>query len=291
MEKDLKKEAIHQYFCYFRKWFIVTGILVALLLCFFVRKVTRVNPERGNLRAEAERVYDFADVLTAEEESMLREYIAQKEADYQMDFVLVTISTDVEAQGDWYDTMQSIADDFYDQNNFGYNKIHGDGILLLDNWYENQEGSHLSTCGKVEKRFGTDDVDSVLDAVYVRVDKSPFNAYMAYVDQTCRVMSFAGGLKDSVGLMLLFIMIIPLALGGSFMFTKLRQSKTPDTTNAATFVRSHQPTLTGKKDDFIRKNVTFVKIDTHSSGGSSRGGGGHHVSSGGVSHGGGGRRR
>ena len=39
---------------------------------------------------------------------------------------------------DWSTAMRDLADNFYDYNNFGYDKVHGNGVLLLDNAYEGQ---------------------------------------------------------------------------------------------------------------------------------------------------------
>ena len=68
---------------YFRIWFLVCGIiLVAFIVTYF--SVLKVNetPEAERINkvcTETERVFDYADVLTAEEENKLREYIAECE--------------------------------------------------------------------------------------------------------------------------------------------------------------------------------------------------------------------
>ena len=54
------------------------------------------KPVRGNSQEPTERVYDYADVLTDEEEQSLREYIAECEEKIQADIVIVTISESVE---------------------------------------------------------------------------------------------------------------------------------------------------------------------------------------------------
>jgi len=132
------------------------------------------------------------EVETVEEEQRLREHIAKCEERYQIDLVLVTINEDVESQGSWNRGMMNRADDFYEKNQFGYDRIHGDGALLLDNWYEDengsQKGSWISGCGVVEQFFDDYDNDAVLDAVYLRVDDSPYQAYKAYVDTTCTIV-------------------------------------------------------------------------------------------------------
>ena len=63
---------------------------------------------------------------------------------------------------DWSTAMRDLADNFYDYNNFGYDKVHGNGVLLLDNAYEGQKGSWLSTCGNVYDYFGDYEIDQAL---------------------------------------------------------------------------------------------------------------------------------
>lgn len=53
------------------------------------------KPVRGNGR-EPRRVYDYADMLTEEEEQSLREYIAECEGEDSGRIVIVTISESVE---------------------------------------------------------------------------------------------------------------------------------------------------------------------------------------------------
>ena len=133
-------------------------------------------------------------MLTEEEEQSLREYIAECEEKIQADIVIVTISESVEydlqdpdlpeafhakevGSTDWSTAMRDLADNFYDYNNYGYNKVHGNGVLLLDNSYEGQKGSWLSTCGNVYDYFGDYEIDQALYAVDDYIDESPYRAY------------------------------------------------------------------------------------------------------------------
>ena len=147
MENDVKKEAGRQYLHYFRFWFIGIGILALLCIVMAVVNRSRGDVPRTNNEAPAERVYDYADVLTAQEEEDLRRYIAETEKKLHIDIVLVTFSQSVEGADamaqyglrsqSWEQNMQDIADDFWDENHYGYNKgFEGDGVLLLHNWYE-----------------------------------------------------------------------------------------------------------------------------------------------------------
>lgn len=290
MDKEIKKEAGKQYIKYFRIWFIIVGILAAIFLVITVGKALVSGKARGNSQAPAERVYDYAEVLTEDEENDLRDYIAKCEKKNHFDIVLVTVSEDMEAKSySWENAMMTFADDFYDQNNYGYDVVHGDGVLLLDNWFEGQKGSWLSTCGSVYHKFGDYEIDDVLDEVDYRIDESPYQAYKAYVTETCYLMN-----QGDVSIPWSIILFVPIIVAVAYALANLKQTAARDTTNSKTYV-VNTPVMNVKTDEFVRKNVVTRHIDTSSSGGGSShrssGGGGGHRSSGGVSHGGGGHRR
>ena len=73
---------------------------------------------------EKEKVYDFANLLTDEEEKKLYNSINEYIEKYDMDMAVVTIDKNNKASAMDY------ADDFYDYNNFGIGSTH-DGLLFL----------------------------------------------------------------------------------------------------------------------------------------------------------------
>ncbi len=306
MGEDIKKEAIRQYLHYFRFWFLAIGILLVLTVGAYIADKISNNVPRSNTQAPEERVYDYADVLTDRQEEKLRRYIAKKEARYHVDFVIMTISQPVEGEAartqygytsaDWETNMRSLADDFWDQNGYGYNKsFEGDGSLLLDNRYEGQRGEWLSTSGSVEQRLSTRNVDNVLYAVDVYYDSNPYKAYKAYIDQVCDYMD--GSFRVDVGTNVLQAVLIAFVASLVYAGIHLKRNKAQKTVTPTTYVPGGKPILRQKRDDFLRKRVVSRRIENNSGGGShgggggfSGGGGGHHTSSSGASHGGGGHR-
>lgn len=79
--KKILREALRQYFKYFKIWFIIAGILAVITIGAAVVHALTPKPVRGNGQEPTERVYDYADMLTDEEEQSLREYIAECEED------------------------------------------------------------------------------------------------------------------------------------------------------------------------------------------------------------------
>ncbi|MCI8787514.1 MAG: TPM domain-containing protein [Lachnospiraceae bacterium] len=300
MEDDFKKEARKQYLHYFRFWFLGIAVLAAACIVMIFVQRARNNAPRANTDAPVERVYDYADVLTDQEEENLREYIDRAEKKLHIDIVLVTFSKSVEGeealeQGldsrDWERNMQTIADNFWDQNRFGYNKgFEGDGVLLLHNWYQGQNGEHLSTSGSVEARFSVSDIDQVLYAVDDYYASDPYRAYMAYVKEVERLMGHSLSLPFSWGL----VIVLPILVAVFYAVNGASQKKARNTVAVNAYVTGGKPELNGQEDVLIRKNVTSRRIETQTakggSGGGSSGGGGHHRSSSGASHGGGSHR-
>lgn len=300
MDKELQREEQKQYLHYFRFWFLIVGImLLAALgkLVFQTILASQLSGGRSNTLAPAERVYDYAQVLSEEEENALRAHIADCERLYKTDIVLVTVN---EYMGDsddaWESAMMNYADDFYDENNYGYNQVRGDGVLLLDNWKEGQKGSWLSTCGSAYLRFGNYEINKVLDAVYERVETAPYQAYLAYINTTCKILKNPSAERASgEKIPGILIFVLPLAAAFSYAAVLRRPFKQKRAVSSTAYVAGGKPVLNHRADDFKNKKVSSVRISSDSSSGGSAprssGGGGSHRSSGGVSHGGGGRRR
>lgn len=299
MEEDFKKEARKQYLHYFRFWFLSIGILAIACVAMAIANRGK-DGARTNNEAPRERVYDYADVLTDAEEADLREYIAKMEGKLHIDIVLVTFSQSVEGEeamkryglrsADWEQNMRNLADDFWDENKFGYNKgFEGDGVLLLHNWYEGQNGEHLSTSGRVEQRFSLRDIDQVLYAVDDYYDTDPYRAYRAYVNEVCRLMDDSLSLPFSWGL----VAVLPVIAAVFYAISGSHQKKAENTVAVNAYVADGRPQIRNREDALLRKNVVTRKIETGSGGGGGggrSGGGGHHTSSGGASHGGGSHR-
>lgn len=293
------------YFKYFWWLFAIVLVLAAAYAgVYFIHNVVDGGAERGNTQAPVQRVYDFADKLTDEEEGRLEALIAKREAQIRCDLVIVTLNEPILSYGgyedgdntnaNWNTCMRDYADDFYDDNNFGYDKVHGDGALLLDNWYQagtadSQAGTWFSTCGRVYEHYTSAMVNRVLDDVADNVDSSPYRAYRTYVENVYREMFGQTG----IDIPWFIVILIPVASAGYFIALHIKQKEGKKTTGASTYVEKNSVVSHGQKDELVNTAVTSRRIQT-SSGGSGHSGGGRsggHVSRGGVHHGGGGRRR
>lgn len=146
--------------------------------------LTSTESNRTNHESPEERVFDYADVLTDEEEDKLRAYIAEREEACSMDIVLLILEEDVESTMglEWDLAMQTRAEEFYDDNKFGYNQVYGDGVLLLDNWYPDQAGSWILTSGKQSDEFTDAHLSEIFDQMFAIINDDPCEAYRLFVE-------------------------------------------------------------------------------------------------------------
>lgn len=294
-----------QYFRYFRIWFILFGVCALVTLVVGIRALLQVEEivVRGNTEAPHERVYDYAEVLSDSEEIELRRRIAEVEEQVHFDVVLVTINESLldkygyteNTDENWDTAITVYADDFYDYKYYGYNEPMGDGVILVDNWYEGEMGSKFSTAGAAVDKYTYSMVEEVLDAVYYYVEENPFAAYMGYVNTVARQLAPQVTVKHTITME--FVLLIALIPSIIFVVVHIKNKEGKKTTTTGTYVdeKAVVPRFIVNRDDFITKSVSKVRINTDSgSHGSSRSGGGgagRHRSSSGRSHGGGSRRR
>jgi len=290
------------WFKFFRIWFLVCGIIIIVCAIMIARKSkegsNEVTERINTYCTESERVFDYGDVLSDEEENNLRALIAEKEIEAKCDIVLLTMNESLEEYAKKYnpyvESYQYVmikADNFYDEYGFGWNKTKesddGDGCILLDNWYRESDGkihTWLSTSGTVETDFSSDMIDEVLDHVYEDIEYDPYEAYRNYVLDIAKMRSHEG--KGMPGIILYGV---PIAAAVIFMFIYMSTKEGKKTTTEATYVGEGGIDFSVMQDQFITKTVTSRIIPRSDSSGG--GGGGHHYSSGGHSHGGGGHSR
>lgn len=296
MDKNLVKE----YFRYFRWLYIMLGVLVLLwllisgghLLMSSAGGYTRTNTECTT----TERVFDYGDVLTDEEEDKLRSLIAKREKQTGCDIVLITLqeslkeyAREIEPRVSYDEFVRVYAEAFYEDNHFGYNKSNGDGVLLVDNWYREDDGriyTWFCTTGKVKDAYSDAQIDHILDNVYRYVEHNPYRAYKTYINDFYH---------DMMGTRLFMLYVpgfIPWVIGfisaAIFILCNRRAKRGAKTTTATTYVDGMEPRFRVREDRFLRKSVVTHRIESSSSHG---GGGSGGRSGGGGSHGGGGHSR
>lgn len=263
-----------------KKFKVFVVVLLVLTIVFgsisiFMNKSEKDSERNNDKCTTTERVYDYADVLSDEEEDKLRELIAESEAKIKGDIVIVTIN-DEEVYSD--DLMMNYADDFYDENMFGFNKPQGDGVLYLDNWSNGY--CWFSTCGKFINEYNSNKIDSIINATCEHINENPYLGYKTFVEKLVKDS------KAPAKKRILFSLIVSLIGTIGFVLYNVVKNGESIETNKDTYLKNDNIRIINETNNFISKSVSKRVIPkSNSSGGS-----GSHRSSGGVSHGGGGGR-
>ena len=276
----------------------ICSILFALLLLLSLTLPAHATEE------PLDYVVDYAGLLTDEEEEMLQEQIQESKVALQLDIVIVT------ANGTNGKGVQAFADDFYDENGYGYGANDSGILLLLDmqarEWY-------MSTCGDAIYMFtdyGLDQLGQTIlpwlssgdyyeafdawvkalgpyvDAYnnqspidgYVQPDayESPYGDEIVYYDDFRIENPFPPALL--AGLVIAVVAIV--IMRGKMNTAKLQK-------NAGDYLKSGSFHLRQRSDMFLYSRVSRTARPKENTSG---GGSSVHRSSGGVSHGGRGGR-
>lgn len=251
----------------------------------------------------SEKIYDFSDILTDEEEELLKTQIDKFIEDNNMDMVIVTDSFAYS-----YDKKnEEYADDFYDYNDFGLNIQYYSGVLLLRNTYSLDPYYHMSTSGKAQLYLNDSRINYILDNIYDDIHEGRyyegFSKWIAYTDNYVKqgIPSTAGNYYlDSNGNMhraklkyhapwgIAFIAGIVVALT-IILIMVAKNKMVKKARKASEYLDQGSINITKREDTFLRSHTTSYTVSSSSGGG--HGGGGHsfHSGSSGFSHGGGGR--
>lgn len=118
---------------------------------------------------------DKADLLTSEEESMLEQHIQSCREELQLDIVIVT-TYGTDGKG-----VQGYADDFYDDNGYGYGSSNSGILLLID--MESREW-YMSTRGEAIYIFTDYDLDALEQKILPWLsDGEYYRAFLAWLSE------------------------------------------------------------------------------------------------------------
>lgn len=256
------------------------------------------NVKNTKLVDANEKVYDFADILTEDEEQEIYEKINSFIKKNNIDMVFVSIDMPYSYDGQ----NENYAADFYDYNDFGIDFDNYSGILLLRNNYESDRYYDIYTFGDAQLYFNQTRYDDVLDSIYNDfVSKNYLRGIEKFIDKCDNYVDkgYVSNYKYSYvdkdgyihtnyhvpyGICLVLSSIITLIIM-SILIHKNKMIK--KATKANQYLDKNSINYTEKTDQFLRSHTSHYTVS--SSSGSS--GGGHHSSgsSGGGHSSGGGR--
>ena len=251
-----------------------------------------------------EKIYDFSDILTDEEERLLKEKIDKFIEENNMDMVIVTDSFTYS-----YDSQnEEYADDFYDYNDFGLDLEHYSGVLLLRNTNPSDPYYHMSTSGNAQLYLSDSRINSILDNIYYDIKSGNyyegFSKWISYTDNYIKSgypSTASNYYLDNYGNMhrvkpkyyppIGIALLMGLAAAGTTVGIMISKNKMVKKAHQASeYLDNGSINITKREDTYLRSHTTSYTVSS-SSGGGHHGGGGHsfHSGSSGFSHGGGGR--
>ncbi|RGU04797.1 TPM domain-containing protein [Dorea longicatena] len=259
-------------------------MIVAVLL-FLLCVVQNVNAEDVPAGSELPRLVDDADILTDSEEKELNQQLDTVSEEQECDVIIVTVDS---LNGK---TVEEYADDYYDDNGYGYGE-NDSGILFLvamddREWNISTSGDAITAFTDAGLAYMEDQfVPDLSDGAYL----DAFSKYTSLCDdfltqaekgepydtghlpkKKVSLWWIAGDLL--IGAMIAFVMAM-------IKKTKLKSVKSQVT--AAEYEKAGSLDLTVRTDHFVNRVVTTRKIERkQESGGSSV-----HTGSSGKSHGG-----
>ncbi len=233
------------------------------------------------------KIEDFAEIIDDTKEAELEAYLESTCQEKQFDVVIVTTrETDID--------LQSTADDFYDNYDFGYGSNHDGCLLLMTVDDEGPLDYHISTTGygiTALTDYGIDYLGSTLvsdfksDGIEEALENYAENVFDLY-DQAVAgeaydepEAQFNWGFEAVVALIIGFIIALFLARGHKKQLKSVRKRK-----EASNYLRPGSLKVARSQDIYMYSTVTSTRrVDSESSGGSST-----HIGSSGTTHGGGG---
>lgn len=258
-------------------------LLILFLMLFGINSVNAFDTSL--------KVYDYAQVLTKEEEENLKESIDSYINTHNMDMALVTVK-----YHNKIDTM-NYADDFYDYNGFGIGPNH-DGVIFVIDFTFGYTDIWMSTTGKAIRIYTDTRIDNILDSVAANKYNGYYKMFNAFIEKTNYyanqgIPSYNEYYETERSINWLMIIIISIAISTIIIAILISRNKmVKAATTASHYLVNGSVVINRRNDRFITTHTTSVRINDNSSSGSSRsyGGSSTHRSSSGRTHGGGGRR-
>lgn len=230
-----------------------------------------------------QRIYDFADLLSATEieelESKAEKYSKKRETDF---IILTTYDT---SEKDVVEYTQ----DFYDDNELGFDRSNGNAaILTID--MRNRE-VYLAGFYKGEKYLSDYRLDLIRDSITSDLGEGNYyDAFYGFMKLGYRYMGMNPNADpNSIFFNLRFQIIVSLGIAGLVVGSMAYNRGGRVTVNEGVYRDFSSSRVINRRDNFLRTSVTKTKKPTNkskSSGGGFSGGGfgGGGTTSGGHSH-------
>lgn len=219
-------------------------------------------------------VYDYADLLSDEEEEELESLAAELGAERETDFIIITLDGT-----DGVDIEDYVAD-FYDENAPGYDRPHGNAAILAIDL--DRRDVFLAGFGDAETLLDADRLDKIRNKITPYLSEGEYyEAFTRYVELAHDYMGYRPGVNpDNILFKDWFQILVSLVVAGAAVGIMAMNTGGRVTVNARTYLDDKRSGVVSRRDHFVNKTVTKTKIQKSSSGGGGGGGGGGTTSGG-----------
>lgn len=236
---------------------------------------------RQDVRAARQYVFDYADLLTDEEEAKLQAECERLRELTKADYVIVTNTLSGEDAGDYI----GYIDNFYDDQGFGYDAPLGDGSAFLIEM--TNRITYTSTAGRLVQSVSEDSLTSLNEEAASRMSEGAGSACEYYLKRMSKLVKYESTGGRSMAEIILPSLSVGFAL--ALILTVIAVCMMKGSDSKADLKAVHQKgngKLITSRDVFVRQTETRRKIEKDDS--SNHSSGGHSSrSSGSSSHGGG----
>lgn len=224
-------------------------------------------------------IFDKANLLTEDEYLKLNKLANELGAKRDTDIIIITTHNDQNLD------VVAITEKFYDTQAPGYDKPHGNAVLLtLD--MRNRE-VYLAGFYKAKDYLGDDRLDKIRGKITPDFSEGDYGqGFEKYIRTSYKYLGFKPGVNpDNIMFNIWFQLALALAIGAIVVGTMAARTGGRITVSRQTYEDGSTSGIVGKEDRYIRTTVTKQKIEKSSgSSSSSGGGGGGGITGGGHSH-------
>jgi len=225
-------------------------------------------------------IYDEAGLLSGEEQSELNDLANRLGAKRQTDILIVT-----SANAENRDVIK-LTEDFYDEHAPGYDKAHGNAVMLVMDMRNRQV--YVAGFAKGETYVDNGRADRIREKITPDLSSGNYaQAFQTYVKTAYKYLGIRPGVNPDNPLFSIWVQLAAaLAIGGIVVGVMAYRSGGRVTVSGRTYENTGESGILERQDQYIHTTVTRVKIERNKDGGGggSGGGGGGGVTGGGYSH-------
>ena len=227
------------------------------------------------------KVYDYADILTDDEETKLKKEALDFYKETGFDIVILTDSFYNYDDEDNYEYAQN----FYDYNDFGINFEHYSGVLFLRDANSSSPFFNIYAFGDAQLYYSSERMESILDNIQMNFSGySSTGGYHTFIDEITKYyeMGIPKEMKhyyiDEKGMLVKeYVPPILLAIGIATVVTIIvvsilvgKNKMIKRETKALNYLDINSVNFTVKQDKFIRDSISSYTISSSSGGSGGR---------------------